>query len=61
MTKRVAPQSAANITSVVRGRAMGTAHSEDGEIDRRTGQRVRTLRLRRGLGLRACAEIQQAN
>ncbi|WP_405145075.1 helix-turn-helix domain-containing protein [Sphaerisporangium sp. NBC_01403] len=36
---------------------MGTAHSEDGEIDRRTGQRVRTLRLRRGLGLRACAEL----
>ncbi|GII79483.1 transcriptional regulator [Sphaerisporangium rufum] len=36
---------------------METTHKEDAEIDRRIGSRVRTLRLRRGLGLRACAEL----
>ncbi|MFC4059523.1 helix-turn-helix domain-containing protein [Planomonospora corallina] len=36
---------------------MVTQHNDDGEADRRIGRRVRALRLRRGLGLRACAEL----
>ncbi|MEV4322203.1 helix-turn-helix domain-containing protein [Microbispora rosea] len=36
---------------------MATEHVESGELDRRIGRRVRALRLRRGLGLRACAEL----
>lgn len=36
---------------------MVTQHEDQGEVDRRVGQRVRALRLRRGLGLRACAEL----
>lgn len=36
---------------------MVTRHEDPSEVDRRIGQRVRTLRLRRGLGLRACAEL----
>jgi len=36
---------------------MATQHKDPGEADRLIGQRVRALRLRRGLGLRACAEL----
>ncbi|MFD8527161.1 helix-turn-helix domain-containing protein [Streptosporangium canum] len=36
---------------------MATQHKDPEEADRSIGQRVRTLRLRRGLGLRACAEL----
>ncbi|GIH72827.1 helix-turn-helix domain-containing protein [Sphaerimonospora thailandensis] len=36
---------------------MSTEHLESGSTDRRIGQRVRALRLRKGLGLRACAEL----
>ncbi|GLW98886.1 helix-turn-helix transcriptional regulator [Microtetraspora sp. NBRC 16547] len=36
---------------------MAAEPSEDRGLDRSVGQRVRALRLRKGLGLRACAEL----
>ncbi len=39
------------------GRIAVTHHEDQADVDQRIGQRVRRLRLQRGLGLRACAEL----